>query len=149
MSQNTIFNSVEFMTAKDKEKALKSWARFLNALAIDNGETKRDRHGNEMPALFSKFTDRLYEHLSLHCGFIAHYDRFGFFSTYFTEGDDIATFIDRFESGARSSMTDYEDINGALLKVLAIAKPRLLGKANNDQREADLAQAKVLLDRWQ
>jgi hypothetical protein len=31
---------------------------------------------------FHLFTDAIYQHLNLHCGFIAHYNRSGFYSTY-------------------------------------------------------------------
>ncbi len=58
-------HDTEFMTAKDKALVLKQWERFLK-----NGLRQQD------------FSDRLYKHLSLHCMFIAHFDRYGFYATY-------------------------------------------------------------------
>ncbi len=107
---------VEFMTAKEKELVLKQWERFLK-----NGLKWED------------FTDRLYKHLTLHCSFIAHYSREGFFNTYFTEGDMVVQFLSQFDNrntepnGVPESieygMTDwatdecYEDINMAMIEV--------------------------------
>jgi len=60
-----LFKDTEFLTADDKMRIYKDWRRF-----IANGYAK------------SCFTDRLYKHLSLHCGYIAHYNRSGFYHTY-------------------------------------------------------------------
>ena len=60
------FKDSEFMTVRDKELVLAQWRRFV------------ERGFN-----FEHFTDRLYKHLTLHCSFIAHFDRSGFYSTYF------------------------------------------------------------------
>ena len=60
-----MFTDVQFMTAKEKGMVLKNWETFL-------------KHGLKK----QHFTKRLYEHLHLHCGFIAHYSRDGFYSTY-------------------------------------------------------------------
>ena len=49
------FRDAEFMSARDKELVLKAWLRFLK-----NG------------LRFEDFSKRLYEHLHLHCSFIAH-----------------------------------------------------------------------------
>ena len=65
------FRDVRFMSARDKELVLKAWVRFL-------------RNGLR----FEDFSRRLYEHLHLHCSFIAHYDRVGFYRTYFENGEE-------------------------------------------------------------
>ncbi len=62
----------KFMTAEQKKKVLRQWDRF-----IEGGFS------------FHLFTDAIYQHLNLHCGFIAHYNRAGFYSTYWN-GDFIA-----------------------------------------------------------
>jgi hypothetical protein len=58
----------EFMDAEQKRKVLSQWARFING-----------------GFSFHLFTDSLYEHLIHHCGFIAHYNRSGFYSTYWSD----------------------------------------------------------------
>ncbi|MCX5653763.1 MAG: hypothetical protein NTY65_03820, partial [Planctomycetota bacterium] len=60
-----MFTDAEFMTAGQKGLVLKDWERFL-------------RHGLRQ----SHFTRRLYQHLHLHCGFIAHYNIHGFYAEY-------------------------------------------------------------------
>jgi hypothetical protein len=62
----------KFMTADQKRKVLRQWDKF-----IEGGFS------------FHLFTDAIYQHLNLHCGFIAHYNRAGFHSTYWN-GDFIA-----------------------------------------------------------
>ncbi|MGD0237893.1 MAG: hypothetical protein ABSC55_25590 [Syntrophorhabdales bacterium] len=62
----------EFMDADQKRKVLTQWDRF-----IKGGFS------------FHLFTDNLYQHLILHCGFIAHYNRSGFYATYWC--DDLVT----------------------------------------------------------
>ena len=55
----------KFMSAEQKKKMLRQWDRFI-----------------EKGFSFPLFTDAIYQHLNLHCGFIAHYNRSGFYSTY-------------------------------------------------------------------
>jgi hypothetical protein len=61
----------KFMTAEQKKKVLRQWDRF-----IEGGFSSH------------LFTDAIYQHLNLHCGFIAHFNRMGFYSTYWN-GDFI------------------------------------------------------------
>jgi len=63
----------KFMTAEQKKRVLQQWERF-----IEGGFS------------FHLFTDAIYQHLNLHCGFIAHYNRLGFYSMYWN--DDFTTF---------------------------------------------------------
>jgi hypothetical protein len=74
------FRDTEFMGAREKELVLKSWVRFL-------------KHGLR----YEDFSRRLYEHLHVHCLFIAHYDRAGFYRTYFSNGEDTALFLSQFD----------------------------------------------------
>ncbi|MDX4028334.1 hypothetical protein [Aliarcobacter skirrowii] len=60
------FKDEEFMSAKEKAKIYKNFISFLN------------NHFKE-----SCFTKNLYNHLHLHCGFIAHYNIKGFYAEYF------------------------------------------------------------------
>ena len=58
----------KFMTAEQKKKVLRQWDKF-----IEGGFS------------FHLFTDAIYQHLNLRCGFIAHYNRMGFYSTYWND----------------------------------------------------------------
>ena len=68
--QETLEDS-KFMSAEQKKKMLRQWDRFI-----------------EKGFSFQLFTAAIYQHLNLHCGFIAHYSRSGFYSTYWN-GDFI------------------------------------------------------------
>ena len=116
------FSDVEFLTAKEKELILKSWICFLT-----NG--LQQKH----------FTKRLYEHLHLHCGFIAHYDINGFYSTYFN-GDyvDAKRFFSHFEGNGYNYTADYDDINLAMAKEYQLRQDKIFTQAQsqNDDKFA-------------
>ena len=135
----------QFMTAAEKERVLRNWESFLKS------GLKWDR-----------FTPLLYHHLMQHCSFIAHYDRAGFYSTYFADGDGKAQFLSQFdprnagpdgippstEYGASWWCTgDYEDVNRRMISVAATYIPMLLLEAEAEQRTSDLAKARALLVR--
>jgi len=73
--QTYAFHDTEFMSAREKELVLKAWVRFL-------------KHGLRS----EDFSRRLYDYLHLHCGFIAHYNRRGFYDEYFESGETTARF---------------------------------------------------------
>ncbi|OHB53683.1 MAG: hypothetical protein A2Y10_13145 [Planctomycetes bacterium GWF2_41_51] len=87
------------MTAGEKQLVLQNWKTFLK-----NG-LKREH-----------FTKRLYQHLHLHCGYIAHYNIEGFYSTYFEAGQDAERFFDHFCKGVYSA-SGYHDLNTAMTEV--------------------------------
>ena len=130
---------VEFMTARDKELTLKAWKTFV-------------KHGFK----FEHFTDRLYKHLILHCSFIAHFNRAGFYATYFRDPEATIKFLGQFDTdkGCRSieygdhywiRSENYNDINMALVAAL---KPSLRGhyaRLSNEAKSQDLSIAKALL----
>lgn len=131
------FRDGQFMSAREKRLVLNAWVRFLK-----NGMR------------FEDFSDRLYRHLTLHCSFIAHYDRSGFYQTYFANGEDAARFFTQFDKrgechsveygGAWWLSKEYEDINGAMIEEASEYIPGLLDWAWQRAREADLAEAKRL-----
>jgi len=95
-----MFTNAQFMTAREKELVLKNWERFLR-LGL------RKAH----------FTRRLYEHLHLHCGFIAHYNIHGFYSEYFEAGQDIERFFEHFCSYTAQNFgayAEYDDLDVAM-----------------------------------
>ena len=98
-----MFTDAQFMTAREKELVLKAWEKFL-------------QHGLGKP----QFTRRLYEHLHLHCGFIAHYHIHGFYSEYFQAGQDIERFFEHFCSYTAQNFgayTEYDDLHVAMRSV--------------------------------
>ena len=94
------FTDVQFMSAKDKELTLKDWEKFL-------------RNGLK----WEQFSNRLYEHLHLHCGFIAHYNREGFHCEYFNSGVDSERFFNWLFSPTNHGMVDYNDLKSAMKEV--------------------------------
>lgn len=132
----------KFMAKEDKAKVLKQWRTFL-------------KHGCQ----YKHFTKRLYEHLSLHCEFIAHFGRHGFYATYFEEGEDTAKFLSQFdkrnadfgghiksiEYGMTYWMTgEYSDVNAAMVEIASEYIPALLATAENKQRAVDMAEIERL-----
>jgi hypothetical protein len=131
------FRDVEFMSAREKRLVLNAWVRFLK-----NG------------LRFEDFSDRLYRHLTLHCSFIAHYNRAGFYQTYFENGEDSARFLSQFDKRGECQSVeyggswwlngDYEDVNRAMIEEASGYIPGLLEKAQAKARESDLAEARRL-----
>ena len=99
------FTDAEFLTAKEKELTYKQWCQFIDWLATDK---KMEDTG------FDLFSKRVYQHLSLHCGFIAHYDRHGFFCTYFTCPEDTQTFFDNLVTDG--GYGDTQDLTTAMIE---------------------------------
>jgi hypothetical protein len=113
-----MFTDAEFMTAQEKDLVLKDWVRFL-------------QHGLRR----AHFTRRLYEHLHLHCGFIAHYNIHGFYSTYFEAGQDIERFFEHFCSHTAADLgacAQYADLNTAMREAFARYKPSIMQRAEQD-----------------
>src|SRR5258708_36759746 len=135
--QTYAFHDTEFMSACGKELVRKAWVRFL-------------KHGLRS----EDFSRRLYDYLHLHCGFIAHYNRRGFYDEYFESGETTACFLSQFdkrgecrsvESGIWLSNGEYEDLAKAMIEEGAAYIPDLMEKAQVKEREADLAEARRLV----
>ena len=131
------FRDARFLSAREKELVLKAWVRFLKrGLRLED------------------FTKRLYEHLHLHCSFIAHYNRAGFYAEYFENGEDTVRFLSQFDNrGDCQSVEyghtvwlqgDYADLNRAMVEAASKYLPVLLEDAHTAQRQADLAEARRL-----
>lgn len=133
----------QFMSADEKRRVLRQWERFL-AGGMN----------------WEQFSKGLYDHLIQHCSFIAHYDRAGFYSTYFQSGEDRACFLSQFDqrqaeaNGVPPSVEywgtwwadgDYADINLEMIRVASRYIPALLDRAKDSQRAANVAEAKRLL----
>lgn len=137
------FADVRFMSAREKAQVLRQWETFL-------------KYGCK----WEHFGKALYNHLIQHCSFIAHYDRAGFYGTYFHNGEDTARFMKQFDAreadgcGVPRSVEyggtwwvngDYEDINKAMIEVAGKYIPGLVATAEESQRNADVLRARALL----
>lgn len=111
-----MFTDVQFMTAKEKQLVLKNWETFL-------------KHGLQR----KHFTKRLYNYLHLHCGFIAHYSRDGFYSTYFEAGEDTQRFFEHFCN--HTTTMDYDDLNTAMQEVYSKHRSIILKQTEDDVAE--------------
>ena len=105
------------MTAKEKTLVLRNWKTFL-------------KHGLQQ----EHFAKRLYEHLHLHCGFIAHYNIHGFYSTYFEAGQDTERFFNNLCSNLNSiyGSGEYHDLDAAMLEVYHEYQDNIFKTADDD-----------------
>ena len=113
-----MFIDSHFMTARQKDLVLKDWRRFL-------------RHGLRR----ADFSKRLYEHLHLHCGFIAHYNIHGFYSEYFEAGQDIERFFENFCSYTAQNFgayAEYDDLHIAMRGAFDRHKASITRQAEQD-----------------
>lgn len=139
--EKTRFKSVKFMTAEEKEKVLKTWKRFIKS---DFQE--------------KSFTERLYQHLILHCSFIAHYDKAGFYSTYFRNPKDAVEFIRQFDkdfgyNSAEYGMDywikgDFRDLNLAMCQEMEKFKEDLYKKLREKTKQDILSQIHLLQNKY-
>lgn len=115
-----VFTTEEFTTAEEKAKILNDWDRFFQS-----------------GFALSRFTKRLYHHLTLHCSFIAHYNLHGFYAEYFEPmGEATVRFIDQFDPDRPGISAEYgatwwiqegqscSDLNRAMREVFTTAHVR-------------------------
>ena len=140
------FKTTEFMTENEKKQVLRDWKKFLNALIEDYSKLNLDWNA------YNTFTDRLYNHLHLHCGYIAHFSRDGFFSRYFTGPTSLKEFFEHWDRTDVLSpihpAEEYEDINTAMHTEYLKIKDKLFKIIENVERKQDIEQAKILLKKW-
>jgi hypothetical protein len=121
------FRDSQFLSAGEKGLVLRDWTRFLPVLKEDE----------PLPRIYKTFTERLYRHVTLHCSYIAHFNRQGFISTYFEDPEDTPKFLQQFDKNAghvsyEYGMTywltgDYEDINRAMCDAFEGQKAGIYG----------------------
>ena len=139
------FKDSQFMTAVDKDKVYRHWLAFVRTLA----------RGEASERLFTK---DLYNHLIQHCSFIAHYDRDGFFETYFSDPKDVCRFISQFdkERGAVSieygggwvELEGHGDINNSMVEAATPLAPAIYECFKIAEREKDIEAARILLGKY-
>jgi len=128
----------EFMTVEEKKIVLKQWRKFL-----EGGMVEKD------------FSKKLYHHLSYHCSFIAHYDQYGFYRTYFDNPEQSIRFLKQFDKDFGCVSVEYgktwwvdgeyEDINSEMCKIADEYKTGLYRKLESNARSGDIEMAKALL----
>jgi len=132
------FKDVKFMSAKEKQTVLNAWKRF-----IKSGFS------------FKQFSKALYNHLVQHCNFIAHYNRSGFWGTYFQDPEDTQKFLNQFDrskgcvsieygmdywiQGGNGASAEYYDINNAIVDALEPLLPQI----RKDLRAKEIEQAEA------
>lgn len=128
----------QFMTAKEKELVLKGWIKFLN------NDFKQDL-----------FTKRVYDHLTLHCSFIAHYDLNGFYLRYFRDPYSAMEFFQQFDRDFKYQSIeygsdgwvhdpDYADINQAMCYEFEKVKGKIIPWLKEVAENHDLTNARDL-----
>ena len=150
------FKDAHFMSAKEKELVLKQWKNFLKKLVNNYNETFEDSRGYKVPVPLGAFTSRIYEHLHLHCSYICHYNRHGFYQTYFANPEDTIKFFSQFDDKHDHRSVElgmdhwicgkeYEDINQAMCDAFMEVKDQMFVDLASKAKEDDIASAKALL----
>lgn len=106
-----VMTSTEFMSKEEKEKIVKQFVKFA-----ESGFTEES------------FTKAIYNHLHLHCGFIAHYNKDGFYQERFTGYENVCATVRGIMGSANHCARDYIDINGELQEILFSTWPSIESK---------------------
>lgn len=138
------FQDEQFMSGAEKQLVLKAWITFL-------------KHGCRS----EHFTDRLYQHISLHCSFIAHFNRLGFYEFYFgSPGEQTIRFLDQFDpkqTGISAEMgatywlgnnNTAADLNHAMRDVAGRHVDKLRQQFSEMKRQADLSLATLIAGKY-
>jgi hypothetical protein len=129
------------MAAKEKVQVIRAWERFMKS-----------------GFAYGAFTQALYHHLIQHCSFIAHFDRGGFYSTYFEDPESTIKFLHQFDAdhGYGSveygydtwlMQEDYRDINSVMCAVFEAQKHQVYSAIDRKTHQNDVARAKLLLEK--
>lgn len=128
-----MYPDTQFLSGKEQEKALKQFKKVIDM---------RDAE------LIAK---SLYNHLYLHCGFIAHYDIFGFRQTY--SGQGFRDFVEHFDLNNPKMREwshwlggDYTAVNHDMAAYVTSQAPMIYAEMDEEQRKAELAMENKLLE---
>lgn len=123
------FKDGQYLDAEAKLRVFKAWERFLKS--------------DLKPTVF---TDAVYKQLSLHWGFIAHYDRAGFHYARFAMPDGLRATLRQMMEPSKWVFVDENcsgnaDLHRAMHEVLKAHAERLNKLA--DDREADVLEQRI------
>lgn len=132
------FKPTKFMSAEEKKTVLRDWKSFIK------GDFDR-KH----------FTKRLYDHLHLHCSFIAHFDIHGFYGTYFENPERTLKFLRQFDKNYDYKSTeygtnhwftsgDYHDLNSEMIYSLEPYKAKIYAGLMQKIKEMKMKQMEKL-----
>lgn len=134
------FTDSPFVSANEKHRVIKAWARFLKG-----------------GCRFSQFTQALYHHLTMRCSFSAHYNRPGFYDHYFSTPQRKRRFFSQFDEaqGCRSVELgvdwwltgECDDLNRAMVRVAAGYLCCIYAQCDDEERQRDLELASALLSK--
>jgi len=132
------FCDEHFLPADTKHLILKNWIAFT-------------RSG----FAWEQFTERLYAYLMGNCGFVAHYNRAGFWHTYFTSGDDKIRFIEQFDRRKAKNnwkmeiyaSGSYSDLFNAMVSEMEKYLSVHYAACASEQKQLDLEKCEKLLNR--
>ena len=128
----------KFMSADDKKAVLRDWQCFI--------KSDFDR---------KYFTKKLYDHLHLHCSFIAHFNLHGFYDTYFEDPERTMKFLKQFDKdyGNKSieygntywfTSKDYQDLNSEMAYSLEPYKSKIYSGLKQNTKEMKLKRIEQL-----
>jgi len=128
----------KFMGAEEKQAVLRDWQNF-----IKNGFDRKN------------FTKKIYDHLHLHCSFIAHFNINGFYSSYFENPECTIKFLKQFDKnyGCKSieygttywfTSGDYHDLNSEMVESLEPYKAEIYTVLRQKTKEIKLKQIEQL-----
>lgn len=140
------FSDSDFLSARDKYLVYTKYRSFLDSLKKEY-EKPREVHGRIHSAPFFRFHERLYEHLHLECGFIAHNNREGFYHTYFEDPEDTIHFIDHMKKAEEHCNKEFTDINEALAEETKRQAQQLNQAMSMRIKKRDIETARSLLKR--
>lgn len=123
------YSDSEFMTSKEKEKAFRCFARIL-----------KERDINMMD-------HNLYEHLHLHCGFIAHYNISGFKGVY--SGQGFRAIVAHFDRNHKDYCWlivrgEYADVNRDMVELATVMAPQIYAELDAQKKATEIYLCKVL-----
>lgn len=131
----TKYADAKFMSAKEKERAFKCFKRVLETRDI------------------SRMDKNLYEHLHLHCGFIAHYNIDGFKAAY--SGQNFRRFVERFDRNSKAFQSwnhwvdapDYSDINNDMVDLATELAPTIYAELKAKERAAEVELCRAVAEK--
>ncbi|MHB1418056.1 MAG: hypothetical protein ACYCX4_00485 [Bacillota bacterium] len=131
------FVDTRFMTAKEKKAAWQNFKRVIDER--DSGLINRP----------------LYNHLHVHCSFIAHYSIYGFRDEYKARFPDFIAHFDKNSKyngpGYYNSLwmidPDYQDLNSLMVAYVTAQAPKIYREIEEEQRQIELALLKKLAEK--